>query len=141
MISLMMAVVLVSVTSDQTQQVTSDQPQKQTYAEAYAESVEERKPLMVVVGAPWCPACNVLKDTTIKSMEQTGELDAVSLVVVNRDEQPELAQKLTKGEQLIPQIIVYAQDEENGKWKRRKLSGFQSKQPIRSLIRKALGRG
>jgi thioredoxin-like negative regulator of GroEL len=132
MISLMMAVVLVSVTSDQKMQ--------QSYAQAYAQSVAQNKPLMVVVGAPWCPACNVLKDSTLKQMAQTGELDEVSLVVVNRDEQPELARKLTKGEQMIPQIILYTHDEDNGNWQRRKLLGFQSKQPIRSLIRRAIGR-
>ena len=92
---------------------------------------------MVVVGAPWCPACNVLKETTIRSMAQTGELDAVSLAVINRDDDPELAKQLTKGEKMLPQIIVYTQDK--GRWKRRKLLGYQPKQPIRTLIRRALG--
>ena len=46
---------------------------------------------MVVVGAEWCPACNVLKDTTIKPMVETGELDRVSVAVVDRDAEPELA--------------------------------------------------
>ena len=94
---------------------------------------------MVVVGAPWCPACKVLKENTIRPMVQTGELSEVSLAVINRDEHPELAQQLTQGEQMIPQIIVFTPSDQG--WKRRKLRGFQSKQPIRSLIRKALGRG
>ncbi|MEM9364990.1 MAG: hypothetical protein AAGD07_03265, partial [Planctomycetota bacterium] len=34
------------------------------YTLAYKKSVEEDKPLMVVVGAEWCPACEVLKKTT-----------------------------------------------------------------------------
>jgi thioredoxin-like negative regulator of GroEL len=131
MVSLLLAVVLTSVTSEQIMQ--------QNYEEAYKQSISEHKPLMVVVGAPWCPACNVLKETTIRSMAQTGELDEVSLAVVNRDEDPELAQKLTQGEGVIPQIIVYTNDQ--GRWKRRKLLGFQPKQPIRRLIRRALGRG
>ncbi len=131
MVSLLLAVVLTGV--------TSEQQLEQNYADAYAQSIREHKPLMVVVGAPWCPACNVLKETTLKSMAQTGELDAVSLVVVNRDEDPELASQLTKGEPMLPQIIVYTQDK--GGWKRRKLTGYQPKQPIRSLIRRALNRG
>lgn len=131
MVSLLLAVVLAGV--------TSENQLKQNYAEAYEQSVSQQKPLMVVVGAPWCPACNVLKETTIRSMAQTGELDAVSLAVINRDDEPVLAQQLTKGEQMIPQIIVYTQD--NGRWKRRKLLGLQSKQPIRTLIRRALTRG
>ena len=131
MVSLFLAVVLAGVTSEQQMQ--------QKYADAYEASVKDQKPLMVVVGAPWCPACNVLKETTIRSMAQTGELDAVSLVVVNRDEDPELAKQLTEGEAMLPQIIVFTQDE--GRWKRRKLLGFQPKQPVRSLIRRALGQG
>jgi thioredoxin-like negative regulator of GroEL len=131
MVSLLLAVVLTSVTSEQIMQ--------QNYEEAYKQSISEHKPLMVVVGAPWCPACNVLKETTIRSMAQTGELDDVSLAVVNRDEDPELAKKLTEGERMLPQIIVYTKDQ--GRWKRRKLLGFQPKQPVRRLIRKALGRG
>ena len=134
MVSLLLAVVLSSV--------TAEQQLKQNYADAYEQSVSEHKPLMVVVGAPWCPACNVLKDTTIRSMAQTGELDGVSLAVINRDDDPELAKQLTEGEKMLPQIIVYTQDEvSKGTWKRRKLLGYQPKQPIRTLIRRALGRG
>ena len=134
MVSLLLAVVLSSV--------TAEQQLKQNYADAYEQSVSEHKPLMVVVGAPWCPACNVLKDKTIRSMAQTGELDGVRLAMINRDDDPELAKQLTEGENMLPQIIVYTQDEvSKGTWKRRKLLGYQPKQPIRTLIRKALGRG
>ncbi len=121
MVSLLFAVVLANV--------TSEQQMHQKYADAYEQSVQQQKPLMVVVGAPWCPACNVLKETTIRSMAKTGELDDVSLAVINRDEDPELAKQLTEGEKMLPQIIVYTQDE--GRWKRRKLLGFQPKQPVR----------
>ncbi len=131
MVSFLLSVVLASV--------TSETPQHKNYAEAYAESVNQHKPLMVVVGAPWCPACNVLKDTTIRSMAETGELDEVSLAVINKDDDPELADKLTEGEKMLPQIILYTQD--NGRWKRRRLLGFQPKQPVRTLIRRALTNG
>jgi thioredoxin-like negative regulator of GroEL len=131
MVSLLLAVVLAGV--------TSEQQMHQNYADAYAQSVEQQKPLMVVVGAPWCPACNVLKETTIRSMAKTGELDDVSLAVINRDDDPELAKQLTEGEQMLPQIILYSND--NGRWHRRKLLGFQPKQPVRSLIRRALKKG
>jgi thioredoxin-like negative regulator of GroEL len=131
MVSLLLAVVLASVTSEQNLQ--------QDYADAYKQLVAENKPLMVVVGAPWCPACNVLKDTTLKPMASNGELDDVSLVLINRDEAPELAQQLTKGVRTLPQIIVFSK-EDTGKWKRQRLMGFQTRQPVRTLIRAALGR-
>ncbi len=132
MVSLLLAAVLSSVTSEQQLQ--------QNYADAYRQSVAEGKPLMVVVGAPWCPACNVLKETTIRTMAQSGELDDVSLAVINRDEEPQLARQLTKGERMLPQIIVFTKSD-SGSWKRRRLMGYQPRQPVRSLIRRALGRG
>ena len=131
MVSIFLAVVLTSVTSDQSLQ--------QNYADAYQQSVQEEKPLMVVVSAPWCPACNVLKESTIKPMADSGELDGVSLTVINQEEDPELVKELTEGEQMLPQIIVYTKDK--GRWKRRKLMGYQPKQPVRSLLRRALRRG
>lgn len=117
--------------------LTSEQQLQQNYADAYKESLEQHKPLMVVVGAPWCPACKVLKETTIKQMAQTGELDSVSLTVINRDEEPELVNELTRGEKMLPQIIVFTND--RGRWKRDQLMGFQPKKPVRSLIKRALG--
>ena len=67
-----------------------DQQLQKSYAKAYTESLAEKKPLLVVVGAPWCPACQVLKESTLKPMAKTGELDDVSFVVINRDETPRL---------------------------------------------------
>ncbi|EMI20642.1 thioredoxin, partial [Rhodopirellula maiorica SM1] len=89
MVSLLLALVLSSVTSEQQMQ--------QNYASVYKQSIEENKPLMVVVGAEWCPACHVLKDSTIKQMAQTGELDEVCVAVIDKDRDPELAKQLTQG--------------------------------------------
>ena len=134
MISLILSLIFLGTSPSSTDQ----KPEDQDYATAYKQSLDEQKPLMVIVGAPWCPACNVLKETTLKEMKKNGDLEAVSLTLVNRDEQPELAKQLTNGVTVIPQIIVYT-PEQNG-WKRRKLLGFQSSQPVRSLIRRALGK-
>jgi len=131
MVSIFLAVVLASVTSDQSLQ--------QNYADAYKASIKDEKPLMVIVGAPWCHACTVLKESTIKPMADSGELDTVSLAVINPDEYPELVKQLTEGEEMLPQIIVFTKN--NGIWKRRKLMGYQPKQPVRTLVRKALGKG
>jgi thioredoxin-like negative regulator of GroEL len=133
MVSLLLAVLLGSVTTASL---------KTDYAEAYKESVAQDKPLMVIVGAPWCPACNVLKQSTLEPMAQTGELDGVSVAVLDRDSNPELANQLTKGEKMLPQIIMFTRTE-GGRWERRQLKGYQPQQPVRNLIRTAvtLGRG
>ncbi|NND99440.1 MAG: thioredoxin family protein [Pirellulaceae bacterium] len=131
MVSLLLAAIVASVTSA---------PAKEhDYKTAYKESVSNHKPLMVVVGAEWCPACHVLKDTTIQPMVQTGELDNVNVAVVDRDAEPELAAQLTKGEKMLPQIILFTQNE-SGKWERQKLMGYQPKQPVRRLVARAISR-
>ncbi len=122
---------------------TPAHPNDQNYTLAYKKSVEEDKPLMVVVSAPYCPACQVLKKTTIADMTRSGELDNVSVAVVDRDAEPELAAQLMEGQDLIPQIILFSKTED-GHWKRRRLMGFQPVQPVRNLLRKVrrgLGRG
>jgi len=107
------------------------------YTLAYHRSVQERTPLVVVVGADWCPACTALKSRTISTMERNGDFDDVSVAVVDRDANPELARKLMRGESRIPQILVFARGAD-GRWERQKLTGFQSPRPIRSLIRRAI---
>ena len=81
----------------------STQTPDQNYTLAYKKSVEEDKPLMVVVGAPWCPACETLKKTTIANMQNSGELDGVSVALVDRDAEPELAKTLMENEKMIQQ--------------------------------------
>lgn len=131
MVSLLLTVVLVSM--------TSGHPRNTDYASAYKEAMAAKKPLMVVVGAEWCPACNVLKSTTIQPMLSTGDLDDVSVALIDRDAEPELAKQLTRGENMLPQIIVFTQTD-SGQWERRKLTGYQPRQPVRNLIRRAVGR-
>lgn len=129
MVSLLLAVVLANL--------TSGHPRNTDYASAYKEAMAAHKPLMVVVGAEWCPACNVLKSTTIQPMLNTGDLDDVSVALIDRDAEPELAQRLTQGEKMLPQIIVFTQSD-SGKWERRKLTGYQPRQPVRNLVRRAV---
>ncbi|MCM2372508.1 thioredoxin family protein [Aporhodopirellula aestuarii] len=146
MLSLFFGLTLVFVTTG----VATAEPSRQNatplsdqnYTLAYKQSVEEDKPLMVVVGAPYCPACQVLKQTTIANMKRSGELDQVSVAVVDRDAEPELAKQLMADENMIPQIIVFSKTAD-GHWSRRRLMGYQPVQPVRSLLQKVreLGRG
>ena len=120
--------------------MTGDSAADHDYTLAYKRSIQENKPLMVVVGADWCPACTQLKDSTLQTMRQSGELEEVNVAVVDRDRDPELARRLMKGENRIPQVIVFSKDSA-GRWQSRKLTGYQSPQPIRSLIRRAVTLG
>ena len=117
--------------------VTSEDANKD-YKSAYKEALKAKKPLMVVVGADWCHACNVLKDSTIKPMVKTGQLDNVSIALVNKDLQPELVDQLTHGEKMIPQIIVFTKTDSG--WKRSKLMGYQPQNNVRDLVNQAVSR-
>jgi len=118
--------------------VASEQAPTQDYASAYRSAQEAGKPLMVVVGADWCPACVNLKDQTINTMKSSGELNDVEMAVVNKDHQPTLAGKLMRG-RMMPQIIVFSKSN-SGSWTRMQLTGYQSKGSLRSLIRTAISK-
>lgn len=129
MLSLVLVAAMVTVSG-------TTSPVSHNYAEAYRKSQVEGKPLMVIVSAPWCPACQTLKETTIRDLETTGQLSDVNLAVVDRDVEPDLAKQLMR-EEKIPQIIVFSKAN-NGRWERSQLIGYQPQGPVRTLIRSAV---
>ena len=113
-------------------------PATQSYSDAYRTAQQQDKPLLVVVSSDGCPACQTLKASTLEAMQFSGELSDVSVAVVDRDAEPQLASQLMRG-RMIPQIIVFSQTDSG--WKRFQLTGFQTQGGVRSLIRRALTRG
>ncbi|MCA9160516.1 MAG: thioredoxin family protein, partial [Planctomycetales bacterium] len=83
---------------------------------------------------PWCASCQVMKRETIEPMMESGKLANVVVTFVNKDERPELAQQLMKGETL-PQIVVFAK--QTGGWKRFSLTGMQSQSRMAQLLDRA----
>ena len=107
------------------------------YEAAFAKANDENKPLMVVVGARWCAACQILKKETVQPMKEAGALKKVVVTFVDKDDRPELAEKLMKGETL-PQIVVYSK--KTGAWKRYSLTGLQSKKRMGELLARVEGK-
>ena len=103
----------------------------QTYAAAHRLHVETGRPLVVLVGADWCPACQTMKNSIIPQAQRQGVLDKVEFVQINSDEQPELSRKLMSGG-AIPQLIVYHKTAEG--WQRRELVGAQSISAIQQAV-------
>ena len=104
------------------------------YEDAFKLASKQDKPLLVVVGASWCPSCQILKSATIEPMKESGEFKKVVVSYVDKDERPALAKQLMKGTKL-PQIILYNQ--QAGSWKRYSLIGNQSKKRMTELLTKA----
>ena len=105
-----------------------------SYEAAYRKAQEEKKPLVVLVGAEWCPACKTMKIDTIESMKKAGELQEVVYTQLDKDAHPEHADQVMQGKTL-PQIVVFSESE-NG-WKRFSLTGLQTPRRVKELIRKA----
>lgn len=108
-----------------------------SYGEAYREAERTGKPLVILVGADWCPGCNTMKHTVIPALQESGDLAQVSFATVNTDSERELASKLMQGGS-IPQLIVY-QKTENG-WEREQVTGAQSVSDTRGLLRRVASR-
>ncbi len=103
----------------------------QSYEDALDQAQKESKPILIIVGAKWCAACEVMKRETVEPMKAAGELSDVVLAFVDKDQRPELAQQLMKGETL-PQTILFTK--ENDQWRRLSVTGLQSKSRIQELI-------
>jgi thioredoxin-like negative regulator of GroEL len=110
----------------------------QPYEQAYKEHEESGKPLLVLVGADWCPACVSMKTGTMARLERGGKLKQVAFSIVNTDRDNKIAGGLMRGGS-IPQLVLFTKTAD-GKWDRQQLTGAQSEQTIERLINEAVTR-
>jgi thioredoxin-like negative regulator of GroEL len=109
----------------------------QPYDKAYETMQTEDQPLLVLVGADWCPACQTMKSSTMARLERGGKLQGVAFAVVNSDRQSRLAQKIMRGSS-IPQLVMYERTESG--WRRSQLTGGQSERRVEAFIAPAVSR-
>ncbi len=102
-----------------------------TYAAAYKETQENGKPLVILVGAEWCPACQSMKTSVLPEIAAKGGLKNVAFACVNTDQQRDLADKLCEGN-LIPQLVMYEKTADG--WKLKRLVGGQSVLAVEEFI-------
>jgi thioredoxin-like negative regulator of GroEL len=101
------------------------------YATAFKQTEETGQPLVVLIGADWCPGCRQMKYTTIPELEKKGGLRNVAFAIVNTDNESALAGKLMRGGS-IPQLVMYHKTDSG--WKRQQLTGAQSASQVESFI-------
>lgn len=94
-----------------------------SYARAHEMTAKTGRPLVVLVGAKWCPACVQMKNNVVPQLKRLGSLREVSYAEVDLDRDPELARLLTKGGP-IPQLLMYRKT--NMGWRLRRIIGGQS---------------
>jgi thiol-disulfide isomerase/thioredoxin len=103
----------------------------ETYAEAFKATSEKGCPLVVMVGATWCPACQTMKNSVIPEVRRQGHLRKVAFAEVDLDQEQELGKKLTGGGPL-PQLLIFWKTEQG--WKSRRLIGGRDAQAVEKFI-------
>jgi len=107
-----------------------------TYQAALKDAQANERPLLVLVGATWCPGCVTMKQTVLPAMQKDGSMKGVSYVTVDADADREVASQLMRGS-MIPQLIVFAKTPD-GKWHREQITGQTSAAQVKSLIARAV---
>jgi thioredoxin-like negative regulator of GroEL len=103
----------------------------ESYAEAHRQTVETGRPMVVMVGAEWCPACKAMEANVLPEMRSRGLLRRVAFALVDMDRDGEIGHKLVEGGP-IPQLIVFRKTSEG--WKNRRLIGNQSIEAVEEFI-------
>jgi thioredoxin-like negative regulator of GroEL len=107
-----------------------------SYQAALKDAQAQQRPLLVLVGATWCPGCQAMKQTVLPSVERNGGMRDVTFTTVDADSDRDVASQLMRGSS-IPQLIVFAKMP-GGKWHREQITGETSATEVKSLIARAL---
>jgi hypothetical protein len=113
----------------------ADAQDSSSYAAAHRQSARTGQPMIVLVGADWCPACVEMKDQVLPKLQRRGVLRKVAFALVNFDRQTKLGRQLTGGGP-IPQIIMYRRTRDG--WRQRKLIGGQNVEAVSRFIREGV---
>lgn len=106
-------------------------PAANDFGRAYDMARAQRLPLLVLVGADWCPGCQTMKNSTIAQLQRTGKLRGLAYAYVDTDRQPELARRIMRGG-AVPQLILFLPDIAG--WRRFQVTGAVPPDQVESLI-------
>lgn len=107
----------------------------ETYADAHRQTAETGRPLVVLVSADWCPACQVMEQSVIPQARKRGLLGKVAFAIVNYDREQDLATQLTENGP-IPQVVMYRHIA--NRWRKWRLIGGQSLETFEEFVRQGL---
>lgn len=103
----------------------------ESYAEAHKQVIQSGGPMVVMVTADWCPACQTMKTSVLPEVRQHGILRKVAFAIVNVDREQELGKKLSAGGP-IPQLLMFRRGPDG--WRLRRLVGGQSTETVEEFI-------
>ena len=99
---------------------------------AYQRSVTTGRPLVVLLGAKWCPGCRVMQHEVMPEVEKSGGFEQVEFVYIDIDRNRRLAAKLSKAK-TIPQLIRYHKTPDG--WKYNLLNGAYNVEEVKTFIK------
>ena len=102
----------------------------QPYQDVYSKVADTEKPFIVIIGADWCPGCQVLKRKTVPQVANEGGFKGIGVAYVDYDRDAKLAKQLMKGT-TIPQVIRFQRN--GNKWEMERLSGVPNRQALTSF--------
>ncbi len=102
-----------------------------SYAKAHETTTKTGQPMVILVGAKWCPACVQMKESVVPELKKSGTLKQVSFAEVDLDRERELGRQLTKGGP-IPQLLMYRKTKLG--WRLRRIIGGQSVERVDRFI-------
>jgi thioredoxin-like negative regulator of GroEL len=105
------------------------------YGEAYKQSTRTGRPLLVLIGAKWCPACRRMKSAILPQLSRRNALRQVAFVTVDKDQEKKLASQLMSG-RTVPQLILFTKTPTG--WKRRQLTGLHTAGEVDSFVHRAI---
>ena len=105
----------------------------QGYDQAYRQSLKSGEPLLVLVGADWCGACQVMKKKVMPQLERDGSLKHIHCTEVSLSEDSELVNRIAKV-RTIPCLILFTKSDD--KWHKRELTGMQGQKSVKAFLKK-----
>ncbi|QDU25505.1 thiol:disulfide interchange protein precursor [Anatilimnocola aggregata] len=106
-----------------------------SYDTALQAAKDNGQPLVVLIGADWCPGCVTMKNSTMPSMARSGQLKNVNYATINYDQNPNLARQLMRGNS-IPQLAVFIKTDKG--WHREQVTGATSPGAVSAMLQRAV---
>jgi thioredoxin-like negative regulator of GroEL len=106
-----------------------------SYADAHKASMSSGEPLLVLVGANWCPACVTMKSSVVPELQRRGSFKGVNFAQVDMDRQRAMAGELSNGG-MIPKLILFRKTDTG--WRKWEVMGAQSPESVEQFIRNGL---
>ena len=102
-----------------------------SFEQAYQQSLTSGRPLVVLIGATWCPACQTMKNAILPQVAQAGGLDNTVFFYVDYDQQRQLATRLQQTTS-IPQLLRF--DRTSNGWKSQCLVGAKAAREVYHFV-------